>query len=121
MEVGWQPRKVVIVGAGAVGSTFAFALAQRGLAQEICLMDVNASYAEGQVLDLAHGLPFYPSVQIHVGQNADFADADVIVVTAGAKQAPGETRLDLLQKNATMIRGIVDEIIAQKSQAILLV
>lgn len=121
MEVGWQPRKVVIVGAGAVGSTFAFALAQRGLAQEICLMDVNADYAEGQVLDLAHGLPFYPSVQIHVGQNADFADAHVIVVTAGAKQAPGETRLDLLQKNATMMRGIVDEIIAQKSQAILLV
>lgn len=121
MEVGWQPRKVVIVGAGAVGSTFAFALAQRGLAQEICLMDVNADYAEGQVLDLAHGLPFYPSVQIHVGQNADFADAHVIVVTAGAKQAPGETRLDLLQKNAAMMRGIVDEIIAQKSQAILLV
>ena len=121
MEVGWQPRKVVIVGAGAVGSTFAFALAQRGLAQEICLMDVNTGYAEGQVLDLAHGLPFYPSVQIRVGQNADFADAHVIVVTAGAKQAPGETRLDLLQKNATMMRGIVDEIIAQKSQAILLV
>lgn len=117
----WKPRKVVIVGAGAVGSTFAFALAQRGLAEEISLMDLNADYAAGQVLDLAHGLPFYPSVQIRVAQNSDFADAQVIVVTAGAKQAPGETRLDLLQKNAKMVKGIVDEIIAQKSQAILLI
>lgn len=120
MESMWKPRKVVIVGAGAVGSTFAYALAQRGLAEEISLMDVNHDYVEGQVLDLAHGLPFYPSVQIRVGQNADFADAQVIVVTAGAKQTPGETRLNLLQRNATMVKGIVDEIVAQGSQAILL-
>lgn len=121
MESMWKPRKVVIVGAGAVGSTFAYALAQKGLAEEISLMDVNHDYVEGQVLDLAHGLPFYPSVQIRVGQNHDFADAQVIVITAGAKQGPGETRLDLLQKNARMIKGIVDEIILKKSQAILLV
>lgn len=121
MESMWKPRKVVIVGAGAVGSTFAYALAQRGLADEISLMDVNRDYVAGQVLDLAHGLPFYPSVQIRVGENRDFADAQVIVITAGAKQAPGETRLNLLQRNATMIKGIVDEIVAQKSQAILLI
>lgn len=121
MESMWKPRKVVIVGAGAVGSTFAYALAQRGLAEEISLIDVNREYVEGQVLDLAHGLPFYPSVQIRVGQSDDFADAQVIVVTAGAKQAPGETRLDLIQKNAALIRGIVDEIVAQESQAILLI
>ena len=121
MESMWKPRKVVIVGAGAVGSTFAYALAQRGLAEEISLMDVNRVYVEGQVLDLAHGLPFYPSVQIRVGRSEDFADAQVIVITAGAKQAPGETRLDLIQKNAALIRGIVDEIVAQKSQAILLI
>lgn len=121
MESMWKSRKVVIVGAGAVGSTFAYALAQKGLAEEISLMDVNHDYVEGQVLDLAHGLPFYPSVQIRVGENHDFADAQVIVITAGAKQGPGETRLDLLQKNARLIKGIVDEIILQKSQAILLV
>jgi len=120
MESIWKPRKVVIVGAGAVGSTFAFALAQKGLAEEISLMDVNHDYVEGQVLDLAHGLPFYPSVQIRVGQKEDYADAQVIVITAGAKQAPGESRLNLIQRNAVLIANIVDEIVAQQSQAILL-
>jgi len=116
----WKSRKVVIVGAGAVGSTFAFALAQKGLADQICLIDANADFAEGQALDLAHGLPFYPSVQIRAGGVSDYADAQVIVITAGAKQAPGESRLNLLQKNAAMIEAIVDEIVAQKSQAVLL-
>jgi len=121
MESMWKSRKVVIVGAGAVGSTFAYALAQKGLADEISIIDVHADYVEGQVLDLAHGLPFYPPVQIRVGKNEDYADAQVIVITAGAKQAPGETRLDLIQKNAALITGIVDDIVAQQSQAILLI
>lgn len=117
----YNPRKVVIVGAGAVGSTFAYALAQKGSADEIALMDVNRDYVEGQVLDLAHGLPFYPSVQIRVGEKRDFADAHVIVITAGAKQAPGESRLDLLQRNASTIETIVDDILAQNSRAVLLI
>ncbi|MFN8413984.1 MAG: L-lactate dehydrogenase [Anaerolineales bacterium] len=120
MDTLWNSRKVVVVGAGAVGSTFAYALAQKGLADEICLLDANHDFAEGQALDLAHGLPFYPSVQIRVGDKQDYADAQVIVVTAGAKQAPGESRLDLLQKNAAMVESIVDEIVAQNSQAVLL-
>jgi L-lactate dehydrogenase len=121
MESMWKSRKVVIVGAGAVGSTFAFALAQKGLADEISIMDVNHDFVEGQVLDLAHGLPFYPPVQIRVGQKEDYADAQVIVITAGAKQAPGESRLNLIQRNVALITEIVDEIVAQQSQAILLV
>lgn len=121
MELMWKSRKVVIVGAGAVGSTFAYALAQKGLADEIDLIDANHDFAEGQVLDLAHGLPFYPPVQIRVGHSQDYADAQVIVITAGAKQAPGESRLDLIQKNAAMVEAIVDDIVAQKSQAILLI
>jgi L-lactate dehydrogenase len=120
MDTLWKSRKVVIVGAGAVGSTFAYALAQKGTADEICLMDMNHDFATGQVLDLAHGLPFFPSVQIRVGENSDYADAQVIVVTAGAKQAPGESRLNLLQKNAAMVEAIVDEMVAQKSRAVLL-
>lgn len=119
MDTLWNSRKVVIVGAGAVGSTFAYALAQKGLADEICLLDANPDYAAGQVLDLAHGLPFYPSVQIRVGKISDYADAQVIVITAGAKQLPGETRLDLLHKNAAMVETIVDQIVAQNSQAVL--
>jgi len=121
MDTLWKSRKVVIVGAGAVGSTFAYALAQKSLADQICLLDANSDFAEGQALDLAHGLPFYPSVQIRAGTHLDYADAQVIVITAGAKQAPGESRLKLLQKNAAMIESIVDQIVAQKSQAVLLI
>ena len=78
-------------------------------------------YAQGQVLDLAHGQPYYPSVDIYVGSKQDYADAHVIVITAGAKQAPGETRLELLQKNSHIVEGVVDEIVAQNSQAVLVV
>jgi len=121
MDTLWKSRKVVVVGAGAVGSTFAYALAQKGLAEQICLIDANPDFAEGQALDLAHGLPFYPSVQIRTGDSRDYSDAQVIVITAGTKQTPGESRLNLLQRNAAIIEDIVDEIIAQKSQAVLLV
>jgi L-lactate dehydrogenase len=117
----WRARKVVIVGAGAVGSTFAYALAQSGVADEIALIDMDPNLAQGQVMDLAHGLPFYPNVQIDVGSPADYADAHVIVITAGSKQRPGESRLALLQRNARIIESIMDEIAAQGSQAVVLV
>ena len=116
----WRARKVVIIGAGAVGSTFAYALAQSGVADEIVLTDLDANLAQGQVLDLAHGLPFYPNVQINLGGPQDYRDAHVIVVTAGAKQRPGEARLELLQRNARIIESIMDEIQAQGSQAVVL-
>ncbi len=117
----WMSRKVVIVGAGAVGSTFAYALAQSGLADEIALLDVNHELATGEVLDLSHGLPYYPNVQISVGQAHDYADAHVIVITAGAKQKGAETRLDLLQRNAAIIENIVDDILEHESRAIIVV
>lgn len=117
----WRARKVVITGAGAVGSTFAYALAQSGVADEIALTDMDQHLAQGQVLDLAHGLPFYPNVQIRVGTAADYQDAHVIVITAGSKQRPGESRLALLQRNARIIQGIMAEIQAQGSQAVVIV
>jgi L-lactate dehydrogenase len=120
-EENWKPRKVVIVGAGAVGSTFAYALAQSGLADEIGLLDANPELAKGQVLDLAHGQAFFPSVQIHEAQTADFADAHLIVITAGSKQRPGESRPALLQRNAKIIQDIMDEIVRQNSPAVVLV
>jgi L-lactate dehydrogenase len=116
----WKPRKVVIVGAGAVGSTFAYALAQSGLADEIGLLDANADLSMGQVLDLAHGQAFFPSVQIRVAQPADYADARLIVITAGAKQRTGESRLELLQRNVSIIHAIMDEIVRQESGAVVL-
>ena len=107
------------MGAGAVGSTFAYALAQSGLADEIVLLDVNHELVKGEVLDLSHGLPYYPSVEISVGESSDYRDAQAIVITAGAKQQSGQSRLDLLQKNAAIIEEIVDDIIAQGSEGIM--
>ena len=118
----WKARKVVIVGAGAVGSTFAYALAQHGISDEIVLTDMNSNLVKGQVLDLTHGVPFFPSVRIREGSGSDFADANVIVITAGAKmQTSGKSRLDLLQKNKAIIDSIVDEIVAHHSQAVIVV
>jgi L-lactate dehydrogenase len=116
----WRARKVVIVGAGAVGSTFAYALAQSGVADDIALIDMDPNLAQGQVLDLAHGVPYFPNVQIALGSVEDYADAHVIVITAGSKQRPDETRLALLQRNAHIIEGIMDQIAAQDSQAVVL-
>jgi L-lactate dehydrogenase len=114
-------RKIVVVGAGAVGSTFTYALLQSGLAEEIALLDANTDQAKGQVLDIVHGLPFTPPVHIHVGDVKDYADAHIIVITAGAKQGPGESRLKLLQRNADIIRTIMEDICKQKSQAVVII
>jgi L-lactate dehydrogenase len=114
-------RKVVVVGAGAVGSTFAYALAQSGLADEIALIDKNENLVRGQVMDLVHGQPFFPTVSIHLGDPSDYADAQVIVLTAGAAQRPGETRLQLLQKNAAVVRAVVAEVLDHRSSAVMLV
>lgn len=114
-------RKVTIVGAGAVGSTFAYALAQNGLASEIALLDQNKDLAEGHVMDLSHGLPFIPPVYIHEGSKEDYADSEVIVITAGASQKPGESRLELLQKNAAIMENIMDDIAEQDSEAVIVV
>jgi L-lactate dehydrogenase len=122
MTTGYvKRRKVVVVGAGAVGATFCYALAQSGLCDEIALVDRNEELAHGQVLDLVHGQPFFPPVSIHVGQPSDYADAELIVVTAGAPQRPGESRLQLVQKNAAVIRSIVADILDQKSSAVILI
>lgn len=115
-----KKRKVTIVGAGAVGSTFAYALAQSGLADEIAITDMNKNFAEGQAMDLVHGLPFLPQVDIHAGSQADYADSDIIVITAGAKQQPGETRIDLLKRNAAIIEAIAKDIAASGCSGVML-
>lgn len=121
MNTGNRTRKVVITGAGDVGASFAYALMQAGLAEDIALIDVNADLVKGQVLDLAHGLPFAPPVHVHAGAPDDYADASVIVIAAGAKQRPGESRLELLNRNATIISHIVDDIVARESEAVVVI
>ncbi|MDM7925744.1 MAG: L-lactate dehydrogenase [bacterium] len=114
-------RKVVVVGAGFVGSVYAYALAQSGLADEIALMDKNEDLARGQVMDLAHGQAFFPTVSIRVGGPEDYADAGLIVITAGAPQKPGERRLELLSRNSEIVGGIVDEAVGRKTGGVILV
>jgi L-lactate dehydrogenase len=108
--VARMPRKVVVVGAGSVGTTYIYALLQTGLASEIALIDVDAKRVEGEIMDLSHGLPFIPPVSVKAGTYADCADAHVTVITAGAKQTPGQSRIELIQKNADIIRSICEEI-----------
>ena len=116
----YSGRKIVVVGAGAVGSTFCYSLAQSGLADEIAIIDTNTDLASAQVLDLMHGQPFFPAISIHVGDVKDYANADVIVITAGAAQRPGQTRLDLLKTNAAIVESIVADVVGQGSEAVLL-
>jgi len=114
-------RKVVVVGAGAVGATYCYALAQSGLADEIVLIDKNDDLLQGQVLDLVHGQPFFPTVNIRAGSSADYTDAQLVVITAGASQRPGETRLQLLLKNAEIVGSIAEEIAAHKCEGVILI
>ncbi len=116
-----QKRKVVVVGAGSVGATYCYALAQSGLADEIALIDMNEDLVRGQVLDLVHGQPFFPSVNIHAGSSKDYEDAHLVVITAGAAQRPGETRLQLLKKNANIVGSIAKEVSTHKCKGVMLI
>src|SRR5688500_15444523 len=97
------PVRVAVVGAGHVGATFAYALLLSGLAAEVVLVDVDAKRAEGEAMDLAHGVPFSRAVRVWAGPLEDCAGAALTVITAGAGQKPGETRLDLAGKNAKVV------------------
>ncbi|HRR28015.1 MAG TPA: L-lactate dehydrogenase, partial [Victivallales bacterium] len=94
-------------------------LAKSGLAEEIVLIDKNHELALGQALDLAHGLPFFPAVKIKAGNSSDYSDSSLIVITAGVAQKPGETRLQLLEKNAAIVQDIIKEIELQNSKAVI--
>jgi len=117
----YQHRRVVVIGAGSVGATYSYALAQSGLADEIIVIDRNKDLEQGQVLDLVHGQPFFPSVNIRSGSTSDYADANLIVITAGVAQKPGETRLDLVRKNAEIIGSISEEVAASNCRGVMLI
>lgn len=93
-----NPRKAVMIGCGFVGSASVFALMQSGLFSEIVLIDADKDKAEGEAMDISHGIPFARPMKIYAGGYDDVADAAIIVVSAGAGQKPGETRLDLVIK-----------------------
>jgi L-lactate dehydrogenase len=114
-------RKIAIVGCGFVGSSSAFAIMESGLFSEMVLIDLDKARAEGEALDIAHGLPFARPMKIYAGDYKDLADAYLIVVTAGAAQKPGETRLDLVNKNVSIFKSIIPEIAKYNKDAIMLI
>lgn len=114
-------RKVGVVGCGFVGSATAFALMQSGLFSEMVLLDVDEDKAEGEALDIVHGMPFVGAIKIYVGDYEDLEDASVIIVTAGANQKPGETRLDLVKKNVAIFKNIIPQIAKLDFGGVLLV
>ena len=114
-------RKVAVIGCGFVGAASAFAIMESGLFSEMVLIDANKEKAEGEALDISHGLPFSKPMQIYAGDYQDIADASVIVVTAGAGQKPGETRLDLVKKNVGIFGSIIPRIAEVNKDAIMLI
>ena len=114
-------QKAAVIGCGFVGSTIAYALMQKGTFSELGLLDANHAKAEGEAMDISHGLPFAHAMDIREGDYEDIADASVVIITAGANQKPGETRLDLVQKNAAIMRSIIREVKRVKCEGILLI
>jgi L-lactate dehydrogenase len=114
-------RKCAIIGCGFVGSATAFSLMQSGLFSEMVLIDANHDKAQGEAMDLSHGAPFARPIEITAGNYDDIVDSGLIVVTAGANQKPGETRLDLVQKNVGIFKQIIPEIKKRNCEGILLI
>ena len=114
-------QKCAIIGCGAVGSTIAFSLTQKSLFSELVLIDSNNAKAEGEAMDLSHGLPFAHPMKVYAGEYSDIADCFLVIITAGAAQKPNETRLDMVHKNVRIFSQIIPEIVKYNKNAILLV
>lgn len=114
-------NKIAIIGTGAVGASTAFSLLHSGLAQEIVLVDLNTEKATGEALDLNHGVSLAPPVKITAGDYPDCAESDIVIITAGSPQKPGESRLDLVPKNTAIMKSIVLQIAKYAPEAILLI
>lgn len=114
-------RKVAVIGCGFVGSASAFSLMQSGMFTEMVLIDANKERAEGEALDISHGIPFARPMKIYAGNYDDAADAGIIIITAGANQQPGETRLDLVKKNIKIFESIIPEISKRNFKGIMLI
>lgn len=114
-------RKAAIIGCGFVGASSAFSLVHKGLFSELVLIDANHAKAEGEAMDLSHGRPFTSPMKIYAGSYDDISDCSLIIITAGANQKPGETRLDLVHKNVAIFKSIIPEITKRNFEGILLI
>ncbi len=113
--------KIGIVGSGFVGATAAYALIMRGIGREIVLVDLNTARAQAEADDLFHAVPFAHPLDVRAGEYADLAGCRVVILTAGVNQQPGETRLQLLERNAAVFRTVVPNVLRHAPEAVLLV
>lgn len=113
-------QKAAIIGCGFVGSATAFSLVHKGIFSELVLIDADQKKAEGEAMDLSHGRPFAHPMKIYAGDYEDVSDCALIIITAGANQKPGETRIDLVHKNVSILKSIIPEIVKQNFEGILL-
>jgi L-lactate dehydrogenase len=113
--------KVSIIGCGNVGMRYAYALMLKGVVRQIVLVDVDKNRLEGEVVDLSHGAPYISPVEIIAGDYPDIKNSDLVVITAGRKNRPGQTRLDLAKDNVELYRKIIPEIVKYASSSILLI
>ena len=114
-------NKVVMIGCGFVGSATVFSLMESGLFTEIAMIDADMAKAEGEAMDISHGIPFAKQMRVYAGSYEDVRDAGIVIITAGANQKPDETRLDLIHKNVAIFKTIIPEIASRDFQGILLV
>ena len=114
-------RKCAMIGCGFVGASAAFSLVESGLFSELVLIDANHDKAEGEAMDLSHGMPFARPMDIYAGSYDDLKDCGLIIVTAGANQKPNETRMDLVNKNVGIFKSIIPEIKKRECEGILLI
>ena len=114
-------NKVVMIGCGFVGSATVFSLMESGLFTEIAMIDADMAKAEGEAMDISHGIPFAKQMRVYAGSYEDVRDAGIVIITAGANQKPNETRLDLIHKNVGIFKTIIPEIASRDFQGILLV
>ena len=118
-ETTVKPTKLAVIGAGAVGSTLAFAAAQRGIAREIVLEDIAKERVEAEVLDMQHGSSFYPTVSIDGSDDPEICrDADMVVITAGPRQKPGQSRLELVGATVNILKAIMPNLVKVAPNAI---
>ena len=115
-------RKIVLVGTGMVGMSFAYAALNQNLCDELVLIDINEKRANGEAMDLNHGLAFSSSsMKIYSGKYGDCSDADIVIICAGVNQKPGESRLELLQRNTKVFSSIVPQVVQSGFDGIFLV
>lgn len=114
-------QKCAVIGCGFVGASIAFSLTESGMFSEMVLIDVNRDKAEGEAMDLSHGLPFASPMKIYAGDYSELKDCFLIIITAGTSQREGETRLDLVHRNVEIFKSIIPQITAVNSEAVILV